>query len=144
SFVMAIEENRMGAQTRGSAQRHCGLDAELASFVAGGGNDAALIRSATNDHGFPPKFGALEEFHGHEKGVHVHMEDGSVQGSIAHFGGIVFGAEAGEVRHAFTVRGKADSLAQQRSRIGEPRGYSRNRVGSTSIIRLSPRWLPVV
>jgi len=32
-----------------------------------------------------------------------------VEGKIALFGGIVFGAEASKVRHDFTVREKADS-----------------------------------
>ena len=103
-FVMAIKENGMGAQTRGGAQRHRRLDAELARFVAGGGDNTALIGPAAYDHGFAAKFGALEEFHGDEEGVHVHVEDGGVQGKVAHFGGIVFGAEASEVRHASRVR----------------------------------------
>jgi ribosomal protein L19 len=85
------------------------MDAELTGFVAGGGNDTALIGPTAYDHRFAAKFGALEEFDGDEKGVHVHVEDGRVQGKVVHFSGIVFGSETSEVRHAFTVRKKADS-----------------------------------
>jgi hypothetical protein len=87
------------------------MDAELTGFVAGGGNDTALIGPTAYDHRFAAEFRALEEFDGDEEGVHVHVEDGRVQGKVVHFGGIVFGAEASEARHAFTVREKADSLS---------------------------------
>jgi hypothetical protein len=80
------------------------MDAELAGFVAGSGDDAALIWSAADDNRLAAEVGELEEFHGDEEGVHVHVEDGRMQGSISHFGGIVFGAESSEVRHAVSVR----------------------------------------
>jgi len=54
------------------------MDAELTGFVAGGGDDAALIRSAADDNRLTAEIGALEEFHGDEESVHVHMEDGGV------------------------------------------------------------------
>jgi len=103
-FVVPVEKDRVGAETRGGAQRHRGMDAELASFVAGSGDDAALIGPAADDHGSAAKVRALQEFHGDEEGVHVHVEDGRMQGSISHFGGIVFSAKASEVRHAVSVR----------------------------------------
>jgi ribosomal protein L19 len=87
------------------------MDAELAGFVAGGGDDTALVGPTANDNRLAAEVGALQEFHGDEEGVHVHVEDGRVEGEITLFGGIVFGAETSEVRHAFTVRKKADSLS---------------------------------
>ena len=79
-FVMAIEENRVRAETPGGAKRHGGVNAEFASFVAGGGDYAALIGPAADDDGLAAEFRALEQFDGNKKGVHVHVEDGGVEG----------------------------------------------------------------
>jgi hypothetical protein len=52
------------------------MDAEFAGFIAGGGDDAALVGTAAYDYGFAAEIGAIEEFDGDEEGVHVHVEDG--------------------------------------------------------------------
>jgi hypothetical protein len=70
------------------------MDAELTGFVAGGRDNTALVGPAADDHGFAAEVGAVEEFHGNEESVHVHVEDGGVEGKFALLGGIVFGAEA--------------------------------------------------
>jgi hypothetical protein len=80
------------------------MDAKFAGFVAGGGNDAALVGAAADDNGLAAKIGALEEFDGDEEGVHINMEDGGVGGSFRRIGGVVLGSEAREVRHGISVR----------------------------------------
>jgi hypothetical protein len=59
-FVVAIEEDGMGAEAAGGAEGHGGVDAELAGFVAGGGDDAALIGAAANYNGLAAKVGSVE------------------------------------------------------------------------------------
>ena len=101
---MAVEENGVGAEASRGAQGHGGVDAEFAGFVAGGGDDAALIGTAANDHGFAAKIGALEQFDGDEEGVHVHVEDGRPGRNFRSVTSILFGAEACQVRHWISVR----------------------------------------
>ena len=73
--VMAIEVDGVRAEAAGGAQRHGGVDAEFARFVAGGGDYATLIGLAADDDGFAAELGALEQFDGDEEGVHVDVED---------------------------------------------------------------------
>jgi hypothetical protein len=80
------------------------MDPEFAGFVAGGGNDAALVGAAADDNGLAAEVGALEEFDGDEEGVHVHVEDGGLRRVFGGVGGVVFGAEASQVRHGVRVR----------------------------------------
>lgn len=101
---MAVEENRVGAETPGGTKRHGGVNPESASFIAGRRDYASLVGPATDDDGLAAEFGAIEEFDGDKKGVHIHMEDGGVEGNLLRFGGIVLGAEAGEVRHGISLR----------------------------------------
>ena len=75
-LVMAVEEHGVRAELSGGAQRHRGMNAVFASFVAGGRNDSALIRAAAHDYGLSAQFGAFKELDRDEKRVHVHMEDG--------------------------------------------------------------------
>jgi hypothetical protein len=73
--VVAVEEDGVGAEASGGAQRHGGVDAELAGFVAGGGDDTALVGAAADDNWFTAEVGPFDEFDGDEEGVHVHVED---------------------------------------------------------------------
>ena len=57
---MAVEEDGMGAQAAGGAEGHGGVDAEFAGFVAGGGDDAALIGAAADYNGLASKVGSVE------------------------------------------------------------------------------------
>ena len=75
-FVVAVEKNGVRAEAARGAERHGGVDTEFAGFVAGGGDDAALVGAAADDYRFAAKIGAVEEFDGDEEGVHVHVEDG--------------------------------------------------------------------
>ena len=93
-----------GAEAAGGAQRHGGLDAVLAGFIAGGGDDSTLIRAPADDYRLAAKFGALEELDRNEEGVHVDMED-RCRGVGGQFGGcVMFRAETCEVRHSDRVR----------------------------------------
>src|SRR5208337_2065071 len=84
-FVVAIEEDGMGAEASGGAQGHGGVDTEFAGFVAGGGDYAALVGAAADHYGLAAEIGAGEEFDGDEEGVHVDVEDGGVR---REFGGV--------------------------------------------------------
>jgi len=108
-FVVPIEEDGVGTKAACGPERHRGMDPEFTRFVAGGRNDAALIRAAANDHRLATEIGALEEFDGDEEGVHIHVEDrgvewglGGVQGS-----GVMLGAEASQVGHAVSLACRA-------------------------------------
>jgi hypothetical protein len=102
-FVVAIEENGMGAEAAGGAERHGGVDAELACFVAGGGDNAALVGAAADYNGLAAEVGSVEQFDGDEESVHVHVEDGGVKRRLLLFSGGMFCAEAGEVGHGTSV-----------------------------------------
>ena len=103
-FMVAVEENSMRAEAPRSAQGHGGVDAEFAGFVAGGGDDTALVWPAADDNGFATEIGAFEEFDRDEEGVHVHVEDGGHGGHYSVVGGVVFGAEACQIWHGVRVR----------------------------------------
>jgi len=103
-FVVAVEEDSVGTEASRGAKGHCGVDAEFAGFVAGGGDDATLIGTAADDYGFAAEVGAVEELDGDEEGVHVHVEDGGHRRGFCGVGGVVFGAEACQVRHGISVR----------------------------------------
>ncbi len=122
-FVMAIEENRVRAETPGGAKRHGGVNPEFASFVAGRRDYASLVGPAADNDRLATKVGAIEEFDGNKKGVHIHMEDGGVEGNLLRFGGIVLGAEASQVRHGISLRlrnggGNAQAGGRQSLRMG--------------------------
>lgn len=107
-FVVAIEKDGVGAEAAGGTQGHGGVDAEFAGFVTGGGDDAALVWAATDNHRFAAEVGAVEEFDGDEEGIHVDVEDGGDGSGILSvldwWGGVVFGSEACQVRHGISVR----------------------------------------
>jgi hypothetical protein len=107
-FMMAVEEDGVRAEAAGGAQGHGGVDAEFAGFVAGGGDNAALVWAAADDNGLAAEVGAVEEFDGDEEGVHVDVEDGGDGWSFRGVGGVVFGSEAGQVRHGISVRLQGD------------------------------------
>jgi len=73
--VMAVEENGVRAKLSGGAERHGGMNAELSRFVAGGGYDAALIGTTSDDNGFTAEIGAVKMFDGDEEGVHVDVKN---------------------------------------------------------------------
>src|SRR5215475_5562712 len=101
---MTVEENCVRAKFAGSAQWHRGVNAEFAGFVAGGRDDAALIRASADDNGFAAQIGAIEEFHGDEEGIHVHVKnvrDGR-RGKIIRVS--MQGSKSRQVRHGISLR----------------------------------------
>ena len=80
------------------------MNPEFASFVAGRRDDTSLVGPATNNDRLAAEVRAIEEFDRNKKGVHIHMEDGGVEGNLLRFGGIVLGAEASQVRHGISLR----------------------------------------
>jgi hypothetical protein len=80
------------------------VNTKFAGFVAGGGDYAALIGAAADNHGLAAEIGAVEEFDGDEEGVHVDVEDGGLRGNFRCVGSVVFGAEACQVGHGISVR----------------------------------------
>ena len=96
----------MWAKLRGGAQRHRGVNAERARLIARGGDDTALVGAATDDDGLAAQIGALEQFDGDVKRVHVEMQDGrgiacGRAGSIAWLG--VLCAKSGQLWHGRSV-----------------------------------------
>jgi hypothetical protein len=55
------------------------MNPELAGFVGCCGNHAALVALSANDHGFPLELGIEQLFHGDEEGVHIDVEDRSLE-----------------------------------------------------------------
>jgi hypothetical protein len=92
------------AEASGGAQGHGGVDAEFAGFVAGGGDNAALVGTAADDNGLAAEVGTIEEFDGDEECVHVHVEDGRHGWEFGGVGGVVLSTEASQVRHGVRVR----------------------------------------
>ena len=77
---MAFDENGLRAEFVRRAQRHGGVNAELAGFVGGRGDHAALVALAAHHDGFAFERGIEQLFHRHEKRVHVDMEYGPDHG----------------------------------------------------------------
>src|SRR5258708_38894662 len=79
------------------------MDAVLARFVAGGGDDAALIGTASHDDGLAVEFGAFEQLNGNEKRVRVHVKDGRSPEGRRVFRWTMLRSETREVRHEGSV-----------------------------------------
>jgi len=58
------------------------MDSELARFVGGGGDYAALVALAADYDCLAFKRGVEEFFHGYEEGVHIDVEDGAGEGGL--------------------------------------------------------------
>src|SRR4029077_17559083 len=96
-FVMAVEKNSVRTKAPSGAQWHCRVNTVFARFVAGGRDDAALVSPAADDHRFAAQFRAGEQLHRNEKRVHIHVQDGGVQRTVAFLDGIVLSAESSQV-----------------------------------------------
>ena len=75
-IVAAFEKNGVRAEPPGGAQRHGGMDAVAARFIAGRRNHAAPVGLPADDHGLAAQLGPLEQLHGNKERVHVHVQDG--------------------------------------------------------------------
>ncbi len=123
-FVVAVEEDGVGAEASCGAQWHGGVDAEFAGFIASGGDNAALVGAAADDHGLAAEVGAREEFDGDKECVHVHVEDGGLEGGFGGVGSVVFGAEACQIWHESSVRlrcGRGNEIAENGFRLERER-----------------------
>src|SRR6266481_1085888 len=103
-FVMAVEKNRVWAESSRGAQRHRGMDAILSRFVARGGNNAALIGTPADYNRLAAKFWQIHQFHRDEKRVHVHMEDRRCRLRRPLVERPMLGPKSREVRHALSLR----------------------------------------
>src|SRR6266436_9871961 len=104
---MAIEIDGVRAKAPGPAQRHSGMHAELARFIARCGDHAALIRSAADDDGFATQLRPLEQFDGYKERIHVDVQNGSDAGQRLLVDRPVNSAESSHFRHVPSLR---DSL----------------------------------
>src|SRR5271165_5649467 len=102
--MMPVEKNGVGAEPTGGAQGHCRVNPEFTSLIAGGRDDPALVRPAADDHRFAAQIRAGKQFHGNEKGIHIHVQDGGALRKITLVCGIVLGAESSQVRHGIRLR----------------------------------------
>src|SRR5438445_8991426 len=80
------------------------MHAELPRFVAGCGDNATLVRSAANNYGFAGEFGALEQFDGDEKRVHVDVQNRRNTRRRLLIDRAMNCAEASQFRHAPSLR----------------------------------------
>ena len=55
------------------------MHAELTGFVGCRGNHAALVALSADDHSFSLQFRIEQLFHGDEEGVHIDVEDRSLE-----------------------------------------------------------------
>ena len=94
----------MRAQTSRGAQGHGRVDSEFTGFVAGGGDDSALVGAAADHNRLAAEIGTVEELDGDEEGVHVNMEDGGHRWGFGGVGGVMFGSESRQVWHGSRVR----------------------------------------
>ena len=79
---MSVDEDGVRAELGGGAQRHGGMDSELAGRIGSGGDDSAFVALASDDDGLAFERGIVELFHGDEEGVHVDVEDGAGEGGL--------------------------------------------------------------
>ena len=92
-IVAAFEKNCVRAEAAGGSERHGGMNAEDAGFVAGGGNYSTAIGLAADYYGLAAEGGTVEEFDGNEESVHVYVEDG--RDGAREGRGVLLGAEMG-------------------------------------------------
>ena len=98
-IVVAIEENCVRAQAARGSQRHGGLNAVFSRFVAGCGDDAALVGLAPDDHRLAAKLGPCQQFDGNEERVHIDMQDRRRKRQGIGSDRIVFRAKGGQLGH---------------------------------------------
>ena len=72
---MRADEDRVGTLLVRGAGGHGGMDAEAPRLVGTGGDNAALVRSGSDDDGLAAPFGVVQQFDGREERVHIDMED---------------------------------------------------------------------
>src|SRR5438105_8874664 len=89
------------------AQRHGGVDTELAGCVRGGRDYAAFVGPSAYNDGLTTQRRIVEFFDGNEKSVHVYMED-SAGGSV-HTG--ILARDANHRRHLAVQKNLVDSYA---------------------------------
>lgn len=77
---MAVEEDRVGTQPARRSQGHCRMNAVFSRFIASSSDHAALILLPANNDGFAAQFRPLQQFHGDEKSVHIHVQNGRHHG----------------------------------------------------------------
>ncbi len=79
---MSVDEDGVRTKLGRRAQRHGGMDSELAGCIGGRGNHAALV-ALSADHDWLAFQRWIEEFFdGHEEGVHVDVEDGAGEAGL--------------------------------------------------------------
>jgi len=96
---MAIQENCVRTEPSRRSKRHRGVNAVFPRLVARGGHDAALIRASADNHRLASKLRPIEQFHGDEEGVHVHVEDGCCRLRRPLIERAMLGSKSREVRH---------------------------------------------
>src|SRR5579885_1718603 len=71
---MSVDKNSLRAKSGSGAQRHGGMDSELARGIRCGGDYAAIGLSSANNNRFALERRIIELFHGDEEGVHVDVK----------------------------------------------------------------------
>ena len=99
-FVVAVQKNCVRAKPPRRSERHRGVNPECPRFITRGGDDTALIGTASHDNWFAAKLRPFQQFHRNEKRVHVHVQDGRLRERRLILEWAVLGSKAREFRHA--------------------------------------------
>src|SRR6266852_4233211 len=79
---MSVDKDCLRAELGSCAQRHGGMDSELAGGVRSCRDDSALVALSANHDWLALQAGIEEFFHGDEEGVHIDVEDGAGKGGL--------------------------------------------------------------
>jgi hypothetical protein len=102
--MMPVQENSVRAKLAGRPQRHRGMHAKFARLIASRRDHPSLIRSPADHNRFANQFRSLQQFHGDEKRVHVHMQNRSRGGKPQLVHGTVDRSKSCQLRHPPSLR----------------------------------------
>ena len=112
-IVAAFEKDRVRAEPPGRAQRHRRVHAVAPRLIAGRRNHAAPVGLPADDHGLAAQLRPLEQFHGHEERIHVHVQDR--RDALGQRGRFVLGAKVSQFRHGVARATKREANKCRRS-----------------------------
>ena len=137
-FVMAVEKNRVWAESPCGSQRHCRMNAVFSCFVARGGNHATLIFLSANNYGFAAQFRPLQQLHGNKKRVHVHVQNGRLREGGLLLKGSVLRSKSRQLRHASSLRPTFVGLNLSPWALGYKRSVANTRgISARSLVTLT-------
>src|SRR4029079_7606257 len=131
AVAMAVDEDCLGAQLIGGAQRHGRMHSEFSGGVGCSGDDSTLVGAAPDDHRLALERRIEQLFDRDEEGVHVEMEERS-HGRHSFLASATRGRPARQLvisasRQPASISRTASTTAWPSSMISQPPGVSRRR-----------------